>query len=101
MAIDTGEVRPANGELPRLEHVQSHLPPRARDVLPLLLEAISIEEVAARLGAGYSRRYVDLAAEQVKIAYLPEGMEFNSPPAYARMRALRIAIGIEPCWCDG
>jgi hypothetical protein len=86
--------------LPRIDHVRSHLPPRVRPLLETLLRADTHDEIARSLGY-WSRRQVDYAVESIRMTFAPDYIKSGPTLAiYGRMRALRVAAGLDPCWCE-
>lgn len=74
---------------------------RVRPLIEEILRADTHQHIAERLGPGWTMRQVDFAVETVKMTFAPEYM--NMGPTlhiYARMHALRIAMGLDPCWCE-
>lgn len=82
--------------LPRREHLERHILPEHRQVLLLLTEALSHVEIVERLGPGYTRRFVEAATSRIYD-------RLNCPSksgSLARLKVLRIALGMDPCWCE-
>lgn len=89
---------------PRIGHIRAHLRAgytRSRErnlaVLDWLLEPLTLDEVAERLGPGYTRRMVELSFE-----YILRTMPLDAPATapLRRLAILRIAAGLDPCWCE-
>lgn len=82
--------------LPRREHLERHILPDHRRVFLLLTEALTHVEIVERLGPGFTARYVEGAASRIYD-------RLNCPSksgSLARLRVLRIALGMDPCWCE-
>lgn len=82
--------------LPRAAHLATHIQLRDRLVFALLCEDLTIDQVAERVGPGITRRHIETVMK--RIAY---GVGEAASPATFRIRLVRIAHGIAPCWCEG
>lgn len=80
----------------RLEHVRNHLRPQDRAYLDLLLEAMTLDEIARRLGPGWTRSRVEYVWHNVRDSM---GLEGKSRQSLSRLALLRVTIGRDPCFC--
>lgn len=87
----SGVVREYNERAPRLLDNSQLLA-----VYPLLMEPLTQQEIAERLGPGWTQRMVAYAWGA--IAQMA-GWETGSFDSAHRLRLLRIVAGIDPCWC--
>lgn len=85
----------APGVYPGLPHMEAHLTSATqRLVLPWLLTDLTHERIAGALGPGWSRRAVENGSIRVRGHLGMAGRE-----QLARVRLLRQAMGLEPCFC--
>ena len=81
-----------------LEHVRSHLREQDRPLLDPLTQALTLTEVAAELGAGWTERMVEQAWLHIRADMaLSDGRP--GMQSVERMALLRIVAGLDPCWC--
>lgn len=90
---------------PRLDHIRRHISARnqcsgslddAMAILPLLLEPLTQAEIAERLGM--TLRVVSY--HWVRIVWQLGLPTQNGPNNPARLALLRIALGLDPCFCE-
>jgi hypothetical protein len=65
-----------------------------------LLRAETYATIAAR--THWSVRQIDFAVQALKLVYMPDDLDFpsNNSSTYSRFVALRVAAGLDPCWCE-
>ena len=83
-------------ELPGLAHMESHIPPRLHPLLWELVTPKSITQIQTDLKVRSSNGFYDRA--QVIIAVM--GMDLGTRLTVARVALVRMAAGIDPCWCE-
>ena len=78
-------------------HPEVHVP---RDLLPmydLLLQPLTLDEIAARLGAGWTRRMIETAFHRIRNA-----IGLTSTPGRQtidRIALVRVSARLDECWC--
>lgn len=106
-------LRVAASPYPRLGHLDAHVrrwtssrhahPPEAAtlnregEVLALLLEPLTFDGIAERLGPGYTRRHVEKAWTAIQYA-IP--LSLTGSVQVRRLALLRVALALDPCWCE-
>lgn len=86
--------------LPRRDHLRLHIDVQDREWFALLLRPLSMTQIAEMRGPGWTRRQGEGA-----ITRLMEFMAMEIPIGphklpYLRLAWLRVAYGIERCWCE-
>lgn len=84
---------PTNG----LDHVARHLREQDRPFLPLLILPLTLNEIAAEMGPGWTRRQVEHAWFSIRQSL---GFTATYKSALERMAVLRIVVGVDPCVCE-
>lgn len=80
--------------VPAVDHLRQHLNEEQATVLDWLVLPLTLEDVAERLGPGYTRRWVEYRYHAILERF---GIEHRN--AAARVALLRLYYGLEPCWC--
>jgi hypothetical protein len=81
----------------RLEHLRSHLRVQDQPYLALLIEPLTIAEIAQRMGPGYTSRVVERAWDAIRDCLaLPR----SQSPSIDRLKLLRVVAGIDGCYCE-
>jgi len=83
-------------ELPGLAHMQTHVPSKYHDVLGALLTAMGTREIAESLHIARG----DALDRRLAIVYGCLGVEAWGRSTHARLTLLRVATGLDPCWCQ-
>jgi hypothetical protein len=87
-------------EAPAIEvrgHILAHLTSQQRALLPWLLLPVTLGEVAERVGYWHRNSVEQYWAEIVARLNLPRGHGYTGT---ARLALLRLALGIDPCFCE-
>lgn len=78
-------------------HVLAHLLPRQRELLPLLVLPLTLDEVADR--TGHSRRAIEDHWVRIRDRLnLPDAA--GGSPRLSHVALVRVAYGIDPCFCE-
>lgn len=81
-------------------HMFGHLTTDQRDVLPLLVEPVSIADIADRLPTGFTRRYVENHYYNIlDRLHLRDKRGQGSQGAH-RVALVRLYYGIDECYCQ-
>jgi hypothetical protein len=83
----------------RLEHLRSHLRVQDQPYLELLIEPLTIAEIAERMGPGYTSSAVN-HAWQVIADSLGLNRSGGRTPVVDRLALLRIVSGMDRCFCE-
>ena len=83
-----------------LEHVRNHLREQDRPLLGPLTQALTMDEVAAQMGPGWTERMVEQSWLHIRADMaLSDGRP--GMQSVERIALLRIVAGLDPCWCGG
>lgn len=81
-----------------LEHVRNHIRPQDRPFFDLLLESVTLDQIAHDLGPGWTRSVVDYHWRCIRSSL---GIETDGPSQVTRVVLIRMAYGLDPCFCGG
>ena len=91
------QLRPETGwaSLPRFRHLERHVRPEDQEMFALLLEPLSNEEIAAQFGV-----HINTVAYRLMRIYQQMPVARSGSSGLGRMSLLRIAYGLDACWCE-
>jgi len=81
----------------RLRHIAGHLGPHSQDtrlaLLPLLVTPLTLDQVAERMGPGWTRRCVEYHWHTMRD-------QLGLAGRLARLALYRQLLGADDCWCE-